>query len=162
MNLTAEAQVTAEVQPPAQCNVWKDPTLEFPLWLSGQCIWLVSMRTLVQSLASLCGLKIQHCCEPQCRLQMWELPYAMVAALKKKKKQKKRFKYPALPQLWLRSNSWPGNFHMPWELINEFGKISGYKTNTHKYLAFLYTNNERSEREIKETLPFTIIYKRIK
>ena len=37
------------------------------------------------------------------------------------------------------------------ELINEFGKVSGYKTNTQKSVAFLYTDNERSEREIKET-----------
>ena len=36
------------------------------------------------------------------------------------------------------------------ELIDEFGKVSGYKINTQKSLAFLYTNNERSEREIKE------------
>ena len=34
--------------------------------------------------------------------------------------------------------------------------------NTYKSLAFLYTNNERSEREIKETIPFTIAPKRIK
>ena len=36
------------------------------------------------------------------------------------------------------------------ELINEFGKVPGYKINAQKSLAFLYTNNERSEREIKE------------
>jgi len=48
------------------------------------------------------------------------------------------------------------------ELINAFGKISGYKINTQKSLAFLYTNNERSEREIKETISFTITSKRIK
>ena len=36
------------------------------------------------------------------------------------------------------------------ELINEFGKVAGYKINTEKSLAFLYTNNERSKREIKE------------
>ena len=47
------------------------------------------------------------------------------------------------------------------ELINEFGKIAGYKINTRKSLAFLYTNNERSEREIKGTIPFTIATKRI-
>ena len=40
------------------------------------------------------------------------------------------------------------------ELINEFGKVAGYKINAQKSLAFLYTNNEKSEREIKETLPF--------
>ena len=48
------------------------------------------------------------------------------------------------------------------ELINEFGKVAGYKINAQKSLAFLYTNNEKSEREIKETLPFTIAKKRIK
>ena len=37
------------------------------------------------------------------------------------------------------------------ELISEFGKVAGYKINTQKSLAFLYTNNEKSEREIKET-----------
>ena len=48
------------------------------------------------------------------------------------------------------------------ELINEFGKVAGYKINAQKSLAFLYTNNEKSEREIKETLPLTIATKRIK
>ena len=41
------------------------------------------------------------------------------------------------------------------QLINEFGKVAGYKINAQKSLAFLYTNDEKSEREIKETLPFT-------
>ena len=48
------------------------------------------------------------------------------------------------------------------ELINEFGKVAGYKMNAQKSLAFLYTNDEKSEREIKETLPFTMARKRIK
>ena len=48
------------------------------------------------------------------------------------------------------------------ELISEFGKVAGYKINTQKSLVFLYTNNQRSEREIKETIPFTIASKRIK
>ena len=47
------------------------------------------------------------------------------------------------------------------ELINEYSKVAGYKINTQKSLAFLYTNNERTEREIKETIPFTIATKRI-
>ena len=47
-------------------------------------------------------------------------------------------------------------------LINEFGKVAGYKINAQKSLAFLYTNDGKSEREIKETLPFTIATKRIK
>ena len=37
------------------------------------------------------------------------------------------------------------------ELINEYSKVAGYKINTQKSLAFLYTNNEKTEREIKET-----------
>ena len=48
------------------------------------------------------------------------------------------------------------------ELINEFGKVAGYKINAQKSLAFLYTNNKRSERESKETIPLTIATKRIK
>ena len=48
------------------------------------------------------------------------------------------------------------------ELISEFSKVGGYKTNTQKSLACLYTNNEKSEREIKESIPFTIATKRIK
>ena len=48
------------------------------------------------------------------------------------------------------------------ELINEYSKVSGYKINTQKSLAFLYTNNEKIEREIKEIIPFTIATKRIK
>ena len=48
------------------------------------------------------------------------------------------------------------------ELINEFAQVAEYKTNTKKSFAFLYTNNERSERVIKETIPFTISSKRIK
>ena len=48
------------------------------------------------------------------------------------------------------------------ELISEFTKVAGYKVNTQKSLAFLYTNNEKSEGEIKESIPFTIATKRIK
>ena len=48
------------------------------------------------------------------------------------------------------------------ELINEYSKVAGYKINTQKSLAFLYTKNEKIEREIKETIPFTIATKRIK
>ena len=46
------------------------------------------------------------------------------------------------------------------ELINESGKVAGYKISAQKSLAFLYTNDEISEREIKEILPFTIATKR--
>ena len=47
------------------------------------------------------------------------------------------------------------------ELINEYTKVAGYKVNAQKSLAFLYTNNEKIEREIKETIPFTIATKRL-
>ena len=47
-------------------------------------------------------------------------------------------------------------------LINEYSKVAGYKINTQKSLAFLYTNNEKVEKEIKGTIPFTIATKRIK
>ena len=48
------------------------------------------------------------------------------------------------------------------QLINEYNKVAGYKINTQKSLAFLYTNNEKIEREIQETIPFTIAMKRTK
>jgi len=48
------------------------------------------------------------------------------------------------------------------ELINECSKVAGYKCNPQKSLTFLYTNNEKIEREIMETIPFTIEMKRIK
>jgi len=48
------------------------------------------------------------------------------------------------------------------ELISEFSKVAGHKINTQKSLAFLYTKNEKSEREIKESIPFTTATKRIK
>ena len=48
------------------------------------------------------------------------------------------------------------------ELINEYSKVTEYKSNTQKSLVFLYTNNEKTERVIKETIPFTISKKRIK
>ena len=48
------------------------------------------------------------------------------------------------------------------ELISEFSKVVGYKINTQKSLAFLYTYNGKSEREIKESIPFTIATKIIK
>ena len=48
------------------------------------------------------------------------------------------------------------------ELVSEFSKVAGYKIDTQKSLAFLYTNNEKSEREIKESILSTITTKRIK
>ena len=47
-------------------------------------------------------------------------------------------------------------------LINEYSKVAGYKVNKQKSFAFLYTNNEKIQREIKETIAFTIATKRIK
>ena len=47
------------------------------------------------------------------------------------------------------------------ELINEFGKVAGYKVNAQKSLTFLYTNDEKPESEIKKTLSFTTATKRI-
>ena len=46
--------------------------------------------------------------------------------------------------------------------MNEFGKDTGYKINMQKSAAFLYNNNKPSEREIKETIPFTITSKKNK
>ena len=48
------------------------------------------------------------------------------------------------------------------ELINDYRKVAGHRINTQKSLAFLYTNHEKTEGEIKETIPFTIVMKRIK
>ena len=48
------------------------------------------------------------------------------------------------------------------ELISKFSKVAGYKVKTQKSLALLHTNNAKSEREIKGTIPFTIAAKRIK
>ena len=48
------------------------------------------------------------------------------------------------------------------KLISEFVKFAGYKINTQKSVAFLYTNNERSEREIQKVIPFTIASKKNK
>ena len=46
------------------------------------------------------------------------------------------------------------------ERISEFSKVAGYKINTQKSLAFLYTNNEKPEREMKELIPFTTATKK--
>ena len=46
------------------------------------------------------------------------------------------------------------------EIISKFSKVAGYKINTQKSLAFLYTNNEKSEKEIKKSIPFTTATKK--
>ena len=48
------------------------------------------------------------------------------------------------------------------ELIHQFGSVAGYKINAQKSVALLYTNNETEEREIKESIPFTIAPKSIR
>ena len=48
------------------------------------------------------------------------------------------------------------------ELISEFSKVTGYKISTQKLFAFVYAHNEKSEREIKKSIPFTTATKRIK
>ena len=48
------------------------------------------------------------------------------------------------------------------ELVTKFSKVAGYKINTQKSVAFLYTNDKLAEREIRKTIPFTIASKRIK
>ena len=48
------------------------------------------------------------------------------------------------------------------DLIHEFGKIAGYKVNTHKSKTFLYTNNETSKTEIRKKIPFDIATRKIK
>ena len=46
--------------------------------------------------------------------------------------------------------------------MHKFSKLAGYKINAQKSVAFLYTNNEATKREIKELIPFTIAPKTIK
>ena len=48
------------------------------------------------------------------------------------------------------------------DLINEFGKTAGYKVNTQKSKAFLYTNNEAAETEIRKKIPYDIATRKIK
>jgi hypothetical protein len=47
-------------------------------------------------------------------------------------------------------------------LINSFGEVAGYKINSNKSMAFLYTKNKQAEKEIKETTPFSIVTNNIK
>ena len=48
------------------------------------------------------------------------------------------------------------------DLIHEFSKVAGYKINSQKLVAFLYTKNEATEREIKKSIPFTTVPRTIK
>ena len=56
----------------------------------------------------------------------------------------------------------PKDFKKLLELMKEFRKVAGYKINIQKSIAFLFANNELTEREIKKTIPFIIATKRIK
>ena len=47
-------------------------------------------------------------------------------------------------------------------LINSFSEVAGYKINSNKSMAFLYTKNEQAEKEIRETTPFSIVTNNIK
>ena len=47
------------------------------------------------------------------------------------------------------------------DLISEFGKTAGYKVNTEKSKAFLYNNNEKSEKEIRKNIPLDIATRKI-
>ena len=57
---------------------------------------------------------------------------------------------------------WKGSTRKLPELVNEFSKVAGFKINTQKSLAFLYTNMKNRKKEIKETIPLTIAMKKIK
>ena len=75
--------------------------------------------------------------------------------------EKKKLKYHYLQMTWYCIDP-KGATRKLIKLINEFGKFAGYKINTQKSVAFIYTNNERSEREIQEAVPFTIASKKNK
>jgi hypothetical protein len=47
-------------------------------------------------------------------------------------------------------------------LINSFGEVAGYKINSNKSMAFLYTKNKQAEKEIREATPFSIVTNNIK
>ena len=48
------------------------------------------------------------------------------------------------------------------QLINNFSKMAGYKINSNKSIAFLYSKDEQAEKEIREMTPFTIVTNNIK
>ena len=63
---------------------------------------------------------------------------------------------------WLYTENPKDSIRKLLELISKLSNVAGYKINTQKSFAFLYTNNEKSEREIKESIPFTTATKIIK
>ena len=48
------------------------------------------------------------------------------------------------------------------EVIKEYSNVSGYKINTHKSVAFIYTNNNHAEKTVKDSIPFTVVPKKMK
>jgi len=88
-----------------------------------------------------------------------------VRSMSKKRKRKKRIiRCPnCLQMTWYYIQKIPkDSTRKLLELIKDYSKVAGYKINTQKSIAFLYTNNEKTEREIKETIPFTVATERIK
>ena len=73
---------------------------------------------------------------------------------------KKKSYSPSLPILYIENPK--ASTPRLLELIQQFGNVAGYKINVQKSVAFLYTNNETEEREIKESIPFTIAPKSIR
>ena len=97
-------------------------------------------------------------------MQFWK---SQIQQSEKKKKRiqirKQEVKYSLLADdMMLYMENPKDNIRKILELISEFSKVEGYKINTQKSLVFLYSNNEKSERAIKESIPFTIATKRIK
>ena len=76
--------------------------------------------------------------------------------------QKRRSKAPFADDMILYTENPKDSIRKLLELISECSKVAAYKINIQKSLSFLYTNNEKSEREIKESIPFTIATKQIK
>jgi hypothetical protein len=56
----------------------------------------------------------------------------------------------------------PENSIRELNLINSFTAVAGYKINSNKSVAFLYTKDKQDEKEIRETTPFTIVTNNIK
>jgi hypothetical protein len=57
---------------------------------------------------------------------------------------------------------YPKNYQKSLEIKNTFSKVAGYKINIQKSVVFLYTNNEETEKEYRETIPFSLASETIK
>ena len=114
-----------------------------------------------------CPSLFPRVCSSSCLLSRWSLQTILSSVTP----------FSSFPQSFLLSGSLPNTWlftsggqvlgfqfqHQGWfPLENEYSKAAGYKNNIQKIIAFLYTNNEISERKIKETISFTITIKRIK